>query len=321
MLPLRRRRRERPRGSRTGPPIPFAAMVSDEELTDATWADDTWEQPKRRRRGRDDGWRNAPPKARIEPSGEEPTPGGPTRSWRRLRRTVAGALVIGVIAVTAAAFWNTDDARTQATDANPAPVGVGGPTPPPANAQQIARAQGVPLYLPINPSAVTAILYHRVDDAETISLEPVGRLRSGSLVERIERDLIGGSASGAEYSIAEGSTASMDVGALAGTSIYAPVDGRVVGIIPNILNAQRFGSIVTIEPASNPSLVVVVSHVDVRLDLKVGDIVSATGADTTLLGAVVDMAPVLDQLLSRYTPDAGNHVHIELRRNTTTQIP
>ena len=41
----------------------------------------------------------------------------------------------------------------------------------------------------------------------------------------------------------------------------------------------------------------------------------------TLLGAVVDMSPVLDQELRHYTQDAGNHVHVEVTPSTNVVVP
>ena len=42
---------------------------------------------------------------------------------------------------------------------------------------------------------------------------------------------------------------------------------------------------------------------------------------STLLGTVVDMAPVLDQELRHYTQDAGNHVHVEVTPSTNVVVP
>ena len=293
---------------------------------DTVWADDTWESS---------ATITSPPD--IIEAGERPADPvvvespvvrrrSPTRHRRaaRIGRGVSLALVaIVVLAALALATRRplTPGAAVDATPVNVTPVGGAVETPAP-RPTQLARAQGVSLYVPVYQDAITAILYHRVDGSDTIPLDPVGQLQRGGLIQRIERDLLGVASSGVEYSIADGSVASVDVGAAAGTPVFTPVEGRIVGIVPNIVNGKPYGSIVTIQPSTNPGVVVVLSNIEVRADVRVGDEVAPTSADAdaTRLGTVLDMSPVLDQLLASYTRDEGNHVHTELRINTTSQV-
>ena len=52
----------------------------------------------------------------------------------------------------------------------------------------------------------------------------------------------------------------LDVGAAPGTDVYAPVDGVVVGISDYVISGKRLGSQVDIQPSSEPSLVVSLTH-------------------------------------------------------------
>ena len=93
-------------------------------------------------------------------------------------------------------------------------------------------------------------------------------------------------------------------------SVYAPVDGTVVGITPYIVGGHRFGSRVDIQPQSSPSLVVSLTQLRADPSLQVGANV-VSGA--TRLGAVVNLAKVERQALAHYTNDEGNHVSVTLR--------
>ena len=104
------------------------------------------------------------------------------------------------------------------------------------------------LYVPIDRARITAIVYHRVDGSDTLDLTPSGNLLNAGIVDRIERQIVGSTATGPDYFIASGSTASVDVGAGAGTQVYSPVNGTIVGITPMILNGARVG-----RPAVDPA--------------------------------------------------------------------
>src|SRR5207302_216092 len=55
------------------------------------------------------------------------------------------------------------------------------------------------------------------------------------------------------YQLDDGSTSALDVGAAPGTSVFAPVDGTVVGITPYIVAGHRFGSRIDLQPQSAAS--------------------------------------------------------------------
>jgi hypothetical protein len=241
--------------------------------------------------------------------------------WRRLRRLVALALVLTVTAVTLSSRLGggrqpTIDVRVQ----QPPAAGALLSTPPPEPVR-LAAYGSVTLYVPINERQITAIAYHRVAGSPAVDLEPAGRLLNGGLLERAKRKLLGLSTTGPAYYVADGSTASVDVGARAGTQAYSPVTGTVVAIAPYVLNgdARSYGQIVTIQPTADPGVVVVLSHIAVD-GLQVGDPVVATPRPT-YLGRIVDLSRALRLELGKYTTDAGNGLHVEVQPAQVSDIP
>lgn len=241
-------------------------------------------------------------------------------SWRRTRRLVALGIVLVVSAVTLGSALREDNApAVEVATPGPEPASQLVPSPPPRPLKLASRGP-VNLYVPIDRSRITAIVYHRMDGGDTLDLAPSGNLLNEGLVDRIERQIIGRTASGPDYFIADGSTATVDVGAAPGTQVYAPVNGTVVGITPMILNGARWGDQVSIAPQADPSVVVVVSNIAADPALRIGVPVTTT-QDPTLLGTVSDLSKVLKMELAHYTADAGNHAHIELRPTPNPAIP
>ena len=91
--------------------------------------------------------------------------------------------------------------------------------------------------------------------------------------------------------------------------MYAPVDGRVVGVTPYVVNGRRYGNRIDVQPAQDPSVVVSLTHVEALNPLVVG---AAVRASQTRLATVKDLSAVEEQALARYTNDAGNHVALEV---------
>jgi hypothetical protein len=176
---------------------------------------------------------------------------------------------------------------------------------------QIVALHGVVrVQMPIVQSAATAIGYHSSADG-AITLKPLGHQGNEGMIQGLFHKIFGGGGGHPTwYQLDGGATSALDVGAAPGTSVYAPVDGTVVGVTPYIVAGHRFGSQIDIEPQSAPSLIVSVTQVRPDPSLKVGyNVVSGA----TRIGVVVDLAKVEKQALARYTNDAGNHVSIELK--------
>jgi hypothetical protein len=174
------------------------------------------------------------------------------------------------------------------------------------------------IYVPVSQQRITAVVYHATGAAGAIALDPVGKQRNAGFLSRLGDRLFGGSESaGPGYFIDEGGsgpdTGSVDVGAPAGTDVYAPVDGVVVGVRPYILNGRSdLGSVIQIRPDKAPAVVLTLTAIDRSgSDVDVGSRVTASG---TKLGSIVDLSKVLEQTVANYTSDAGNHVALQLSR-------
>jgi hypothetical protein len=262
---------------------------------------------------------------RTEPSSDPVRTRRPRRrrsgaEWRRLRRLIASGAVLVVIAVTIGSTLHTGGAASpDPAAAGPAPVVNLLPTPPPQPLKLASRGSVI-LYVPIPTTRITAIAYHTVDGASTLDLEPSGRLVNAGIIDRIERQVVGSTAGSPDYYVSGGSTASVDVGAVAGTQIYSPVNGTVVGITPYVLDGRAWGDQISIQPSSDPTVVVVLTNIFPAQALRVGQQVSATQPPTPV-GVVADLSKVLKMNLAQYTSDAGNHVHIELRPTVLNYIP
>lgn len=190
----------------------------------------------------------------------------------------------------------------------------------PPQPEIVARLGVLHLQLPVSQSRVTAIGFQG-GSGGALALSPVGTQANEGLLKRVVHSLVGASSGRPRwYQLPGGvgpSSSSIDVGAPAGTDVYAPVDGTVVAIDDVVLNDRVYGSRIDIQPTGAPSLVVSVSHVRVDPALVVGSSVTSGGSK---LGSVVDFTQAEHQALSRYTNDSGNHVVIEVHPSATLAV-
>ena len=233
----------------------------------------------------------------------------------RRKRRLAGLVLLASVALITlllTAFGSGGGRAVRA--ASPAPATRLLPAGPP-KPQVVALQGSIRLMLPV--SRLTAIGYHASADG-ALALRPVGRQLNQGLVGRVARSLFGSGANGLRYYVLGGdgpATASLDVGAPPGTDVYAPVDGKVVGITPYVLAGKHLGARIDIQPSGNPSVVVSLTHLRPDPFLTVGSNLAAT---TSKVGTVLDFAKVEHQALARVTQDAGNHVAIEVHPATLT---
>jgi hypothetical protein len=173
----------------------------------------------------------------------------------------------------------------------------------------VAQRGPVSLQLPVAQGRVTAIGYSTASDG--LPLAPSGQQANEGLVSRVVQGVFGGGGGNPRwYQLGGGGTNALDVGALAGTDVYAPVDGVVATIRPFIVMGKQYGVEIDIQPQNSPSLVVAVTQLTADPALTVG---SAVVSGATKLGTVVNLASVEQQALAQYTNDGGNHVTIEVR--------
>jgi murein DD-endopeptidase MepM/ murein hydrolase activator NlpD len=184
----------------------------------------------------------------------------------------------------------------------------------------VAIYDNLRLQLPIAQSRVTAIGYHGGTEG-SLPLAPVGTQVNQGLFGRLVHKLFGGGSGSVRWFQLPGglgaSTSSLDIGAGAGTDVYAPVDGTVVGLHDLILDGRPYGQRIEVQPNGSPSIVVTVSHLRADPSLTVG---SAVVASTSRLGTLLDFSAVERQSLARYTQDAGNHVSVEIHPAATLSL-
>ena len=108
--------------------------------------------------------------------------------------------------------------------------------------------------MPIVQSQATAIGYHSSAD-NAFALKPLGHQgNEGALQSAFHKLFGGGGGHPTWYQLDGGATSALDVGGAPGTSVFAPVDGTIVGLTPYIVAGRRFGSRIDIQPQSAPSL-------------------------------------------------------------------
>jgi hypothetical protein len=239
----------------------------------------------------------------------------------RRRRRVAVVLVLAMIAavvVLLSAFGGSGRTPQTAPVVNAAArllLPAGPPSP-----EIVSRIDALHIQLPVTQSRVTAIGYQGGSEG-AIALTPLGRQANQGLLKRMLHAVVGSSSGTPRWYQLPGGAgtpqSSLDVGAAAGTDVYSPVDGAVVGISNLVLNGRPYGSTIEIQPNGAPSLVVMVSHVRVDPSLIIGSAVTAGGSK---LGEVIDFASVERQALAHYTNDTGNHVVIEVHTSATLQV-
>jgi hypothetical protein len=237
------------------------------------------------------------------------------------RRQLALALVLLAVAVgtlLVSAFGGSDAPAAPLLPAASAsrllPAG-------PPTLQAVAHLGALAIEFPINQRRYTAIGYYGSSDG-ALTLAPLGAQANQGLLQRLWHTIAGGNSGSPRWYFLPGgqgpSTSALEVGAPAGTDVYAPVTGTIVGIGKVILDGKPEGDEVEIEPTSAPSLVVSVSTIAPDPSLVVG---ASVTEDASKLGEVLDLARVETQALAHYTNDAGNHVLIEVHPAATLDVP
>jgi hypothetical protein len=176
----------------------------------------------------------------------------------------------------------------------------------------VAKAGDVDVLLPVAQQVTTAVAFHPVDNPGAVGFTPVGdRQGGGDLGQKLADIFAGGgdvryylmSGEGGE---ASPSTAGLDVGAVPGSPLVSPVDGKVTAIKKYKILGRYDDVEVDIQLAGDPSLLLLISHV-AEPKVEIGQVVQH---GETSLGVVRAFPAALDQALSQYTSDNGDHVQL-----------
>jgi hypothetical protein len=232
---------------------------------------------------------------------------------RAIRRLGALVVLLGVALVLGLRSFDSGSSQPSTALANSPRVALA-PDGPPRLENLASAPDGLQLEVPIRQGRITAIVYHGVGAGQSIPLVPAGHQKNAGLLTQLGNLLTGGSSqNGPSYfvdsSAAGNPTGSVDVGAVAGTGVYAPVNGRVVSIRPYVINGSVWGSVIQIQPISAPALIVTLTNVNRAANIVVGTSVTAA---VTRLGAVADLSKAMSQDVAKFTSDSGNHAHIEV---------
>jgi hypothetical protein len=237
------------------------------------------------------------------------------RAQLRARRlallAVVGVLVAVTLALTAFGGGSSKPGTTLSSGAQSDATGSIRPDP-----TLLATVGNLQLQLPVPSAAVSAIGYHSAQDG-ALALNPVGRQGNEGLLARLWRRIAG---AGRHSPVVwfqlggDSGTEVLDVGAPAGTDVYAPVNGSVVSISTITINGKPFGSRIDLRPTAAPSTTVSISNVDPDPALAVG---SPVLAGVSKLGSAVHIAKVEAQALASHTADDGNNVAISVYPSTS----
>jgi len=235
------------------------------------------------------------------------------RSQARSRRIAVG-VVIAVLAIATLALTAFEGESTPAVS-RPAPLPV---TSAPPEPQVLATVGNLRVESPVAEGGVTAVGFHGSDEGALV-LKPVGPQRNEGLIARLWHRITGASKSGlAWYQLSGGPLRTLDVGAVAGTDVYSPVDGTVVAIRDQIVSGKVIGAEVELRPSSAPSLVVSIQNVRPDPVLSVG---ANVAAGSSKLGTVTNISRHERQALGRYAAEGGNNVALQVYPSATLGVP
>jgi hypothetical protein len=235
--------------------------------------------------------------------------GRPPRAASRTqikRRRVAALLVVSfvtLIAILVASAVPTHQPVLAPQSSGIQPLVAAAPAAQPI---VVARLGGSDVMLPVAGSAATAIAFHAVDATNSVALTPAGAPAGNG------QSVVGDGVphyymmAGAAGDVS-GATSGLDVGAPPGTPVVSPVDGQVAAIQTYQLLGKYNDAEIDIRLASDPTLLLVMTHVVVSSRLHVGDMVAG---GVTLVGRVRGFPASLHQEIKQYTNDAGDHVQL-----------
>jgi len=229
------------------------------------------------------------------------------------------ALVVGLALILTATLWRggADEPGpvTAAAVASVATEPNRDPTP------RFARVGTTEMRLPVDPSDMTALAFHQASGESALpitslvpdaDMELAADLQAVPPVEEtadVPDDVLGGVCLRLWRSNRTGMPdTAADIGADAGTDVYSPVTGTVVGVRPYLLYDAYDDLEIHIRPNGRDDVDVVLIHVD-DVTVRSGD---AVVAGVTRIAAVRSMSDKIEIQLGGYTDNGGDHVHIQV---------
>jgi murein DD-endopeptidase MepM/ murein hydrolase activator NlpD len=183
----------------------------------------------------------------------------------------------------------------------------------------LATCEGVEVRLPVDPGDITAVAFHQASYPNALSmtsLVPDADMELAAALKRAPDPVADVTEAGTwggfclrlwrsgHYGPAD---TAADVGALPGTTVWAPVTGTVMKVEPYELYDQYEDYRVEIAADGTENIHVVLIHIeDVRIS--VGDRVTAGVTPIAVVRQLCDKFPVQ---LGGYTGDGGDHVHFQ----------
>jgi hypothetical protein len=226
---------------------------------------------------------------------------------------VVGVLLVVTFAVTAFSGDGSPGAPTTSVPTS-SPITTSRPEP-----LILATIGNLRIQSPVAQDGVTTVGFHGGSGNGALILQPVGPQANEGLLARVWHRITGSAHRGLPwYQLESGSLRTLDVGAVPGTDVYAPVDGTVVAIRNHIVSGRRFGAEIELRPSAAPSLVVEIQHVEQDPALSVGENIAA---GSSKLGTVVDITKAERQSLARYSGDSGSNVAIQVYPSATLGVP
>ncbi|HSI97613.1 MAG TPA: hypothetical protein VK926_04565 [Gaiellaceae bacterium] len=221
--------------------------------------------------------------------------------------------VLGSVSLLLTAFDDTGGSPVAIPSVSPAPVTSAPPEP-----KVLATVGNLRIQSPVAQGGVTAVGLRGSAEGPLV-LQPVGPQANEGLLARLWHRITGSTRRGlAWYQLESGVLRTLVVGAVAGTDVYAPVDGTVVAIRSRVISGQKVGAEIELRPISAPSLVVSIRNVRSDRELTVGENVVA---GSSKLGRVVNVARYERQALADYAADNGNNVSIEVHPSASLAVP
>jgi hypothetical protein len=232
-------------------------------------------------------------------------------------RWFALAIVVGVLIVATLLLTAFDESAVDGSAGAPVPAPLPVTSAPP-EPQALATVGNLRVQSPIAQGGVTAVGFHGSEEGALV-LQPVGPQANEGLVARLWRQITGSSRRGlAWYQLEGGELRTLDVGAVAGTDVYSPVDGTVVAIRAHVVSGRVVGAEIELRPTSAPSLVVAIQNVRPDRALTVG---ANVAAGSSKLGRVADIRRFEKQTLARFAADGGNNVSIQVYPSASLGVP